>query len=214
MNRVLVICTTHREAGIANAAALQAILEHIRPEVIFLELPRSEFDKYVGRISPYFELTVASRYRLIHPVALVPVDSPTPNEVRQIPDFLFETVEGASPEYCGLRYCHAQHVRARGFDFLNSEESDTLLSAANKVMQSTVEGIGDRKLREYLVAWRDLHEHRESAMIQNVEDYSAKNLFNTGVLLVGAEHRQAMIKKSRTRAGEAMPAVEWGFLGA
>jgi hypothetical protein len=44
MTRISLIGTVHGESGRANVSALVAILERIRPEVIFLELPTDAFE--------------------------------------------------------------------------------------------------------------------------------------------------------------------------
>jgi hypothetical protein len=48
MRRVSVVFTEHAESGLANASGLLAILERIRPEVIFLECPPAAFDNYLN----------------------------------------------------------------------------------------------------------------------------------------------------------------------
>src|SRR5688572_17271612 len=80
MKRVSLVCTVHRETGLANVSELHSLLERIRPEVIFLELPPADFDDYIVGTRRTLESTSASRYRAIHPVELVPVDLPTPGD--------------------------------------------------------------------------------------------------------------------------------------
>src|SRR5947208_862674 len=46
MNSVSLVGTVHDEFGRANVSELRAILERIRPEVIFLEVPLAAFDDY------------------------------------------------------------------------------------------------------------------------------------------------------------------------
>lgn len=46
MNCVSLVGTVHDELGRVNASELCAILERIRPEVIFLEVPLAAFDDY------------------------------------------------------------------------------------------------------------------------------------------------------------------------
>ena len=94
MTRVLVVCTVHRETGLANVSELQAILERIGPEVIFLELPSADGDRYLDGIRGTPESIAASRYRALHPVAVVPVDVPAPgDEFKRQVDTLFDSIE-------------------------------------------------------------------------------------------------------------------------
>src|SRR5882672_10709752 len=154
MTRVLVVCTIHREAGFANVTRLQAILERIRPEVVFLELPSADFDAYLDGTRGTLESIAANRYRAIHPVALVPVDLPAPgDEFRRDADHLFDRIEEASPEYNELNCLNNQYVSAGGFDYLNSASSGTLWSAIQRAMRTTVEKLGDRRVLDLYALW-------------------------------------------------------------
>ena len=79
MNSVSLVGTVHDELGRANVSELRAILERIRPEVIFLEVPLAAFDDYYVICSRgNLESIAVRRYRDSHQVKLVPVDRPTP----------------------------------------------------------------------------------------------------------------------------------------
>src|SRR2546430_9893774 len=80
MKRVSVVFTEHEETGLANTSGLLAILERIKPEVIFLECPPAAFVDYLNGTHAKLEPTAVNRYREIHPVDLIPVDLPTPDE--------------------------------------------------------------------------------------------------------------------------------------
>jgi hypothetical protein len=212
MKRVSLVATVHKEQGLANASELQAILERIRPEVIFLELPAADFADYFDDIRMPLEATAASRYRALYPVELVPVDLPTPgDEFRQNCDCLFDRVEEASPEYCRLHYTNSQYIWAYGFAYLNDVICSTLCSAIHEAMRTTIEELGDRRLIEIYEEWTHANELREEAMMKSVEDYSTQNPFDKGVMFVGAAHRQSIIDKSRTRCEDGMPTVQWDF---
>lgn len=214
MNRVLVVSTVHQETGLANAAALQAYLEHIRPEVIFLELSSAGLDRFLDAADGPVESTAASRYRAIHPVTLVPVDIPVPGgDFRQSINYLFERVMDASPEYCRLRYLHGQYVSAHGFPYLNSASSATLWSAIEKAMRAAIETLGDPKLAELYGLWTNANARRETGMMNSIVDHATQNPFNTGVFLVGLAHQQSIRQKSRLGRGEGLPTVQWDFEG-
>jgi transposase len=58
------VCTVHQETGRATVAELHAILEHIRPEVIFLEAPPEAFDDfYQNGSQENLESTAVRQYR-------------------------------------------------------------------------------------------------------------------------------------------------------
>ena len=214
MKRVLVVCTVHRETGLANVTELQAILERIRPEVVFLELPSADFDGYLDGTHGTLESIAASRYRAIHPVALVPVDLPAPgDEFKRNIDHLFDRIEEASSEYNGLNSLNSQSVSAYGFAYLNSASSSTIWSAIQQAMRTTIDELGDRRLVDLYALWADANDRREMAMMKSIEDYARQNPFNTGVLLVGLAHRQSIIDKSRMGYRHGLPRVQWDFEG-
>jgi hypothetical protein len=69
--RVWLVGTVHEEQGLARVSGLQSILERIRPEVIFLEIPPAAWDAYLNGIRSNLESTAARRYREGHNAALV-----------------------------------------------------------------------------------------------------------------------------------------------
>jgi len=214
MKRVLVVCTVHRETGLANVTELQAILERIRPEVVFLELPSADFDGYLDGTRETLESIAATRYRAIHPVALVPVDLPAPgDEFKRNIDYLFDRIEDASSEYRRLSFLNSQSVSAYGFAYLNSASSSTRWSAIQQAMRTTIDVLRDRRLVDLYTLWAHANDRREVAMINSIEDYAMQNPFNTGVLLVGLAHRQSIIDKSRLGYRDGLPRVRWDFEG-
>lgn len=44
--RVTLVATVHEESGLANVSELCAILDRIRPEVIFMEIPPLDFPDF------------------------------------------------------------------------------------------------------------------------------------------------------------------------
>ena len=214
MKRVSVVGIVHDEIGLANIPELHAILERIRPDVIFLEIPSAAFDDFVDGRRWNLESSAARRYRDLHRVELIPVDLPTPDEefFRNI-RYLNETIKRTSSVCSRLLYRDRQYVSAHGFAYLNSEHCSTLWSDFYGAMLAKIEELDDHGLLEIYETWRHTNELRDKAMMKCVEDYSTQSPFDTGVLLVGAAHRQSLIDKSRTGYGDGMPSVQWDFDG-
>ena len=61
MKRVSVVGTRHEEKGRGNSSDLLAILERIKPEVIFLECPPAAFDAYFNGDPGNLEAIAVSR---------------------------------------------------------------------------------------------------------------------------------------------------------
>jgi hypothetical protein len=214
MKRVFVVGIVHDEIGLANVSELHAILEHIRPDVIFLEIPPAAFDDFVGGRRWNLESSAARQYRDLHRVELIPVDLPTPDEefFRDV-RYLNDTIKRTSSVCSRLFYRDSQYIRAHGFAYLNSEHCSTLWSDLYAAMLAKIRELDDHRLLEIYETWRHNSELRDKAMMKCVEDYSTQSPFDTGVLLVGAAHRQSMIDKARTGYGDGMPTVRWGFDG-
>ena len=214
--RVQVVCTMHGETGFAKVSELQEILERIRPDVVFLELPSVGFDAYLSGTRQIPESVAASRYRAIHPaVALVPVDGPPPGDGDR-PRFeqLFDRIDAANAKYVELNYLHGQRASEGGFHYLNSASSDALWSAIRQAERATVESLRDPGLVKLYAWWIDTHDHREREMMKNIVDYAKRRPFKAGVLLVGSAHKQGLVDKARLGRGEVPPTVEWCFEGA
>jgi hypothetical protein len=80
MNCVSLVGTVHKEIGQASVSGLCAILEYIRPEVIFVEVPPAVFDnELVVQVRGEYDLESKAirQYRTSRQVKLVPVDLPT-----------------------------------------------------------------------------------------------------------------------------------------
>src|SRR5436190_6403816 len=143
MKRVSLVGTVHKERGLASASALLAILERLRPEVLFLEAPSDASGDYLDATGKELESAAVNRYRDIHRADLVPVDLPIPDaELFQFlsdNEYLFKTIERRSPEYCRLLDEYSQEVRAHGFVYLNSERCSTHWSKVREAARAAIE---------------------------------------------------------------------------
>jgi len=172
MKRIAVVGTVHEEKGLANVPALLAILERIKPELIFLEIPSAALDDYLTGSRSNLESAAVSRYRAEHVVVLVPVDLPTPEA-----DFftnnrdLFERIERTSPDYCRLVDWHSQYVRAHGFAYLNSEHCRDLFSQLRQATDSAIESLADQRLAELYDLWIRTNTLRDKTMMRNIENH-------------------------------------------
>src|SRR6266850_2448378 len=113
MKRVWLVGTVHEEQGVATVSELLELLDRLRPEVIFLEIPPSAFEDHVDGSRTNLESIAARRYNALHSVDLVPVDLPTPEDAFFAnSQHLYDRIENASPEYRRLLDWHRQHVIA------------------------------------------------------------------------------------------------------
>src|ERR1043166_5752068 len=217
MKRLSLVGTVHEEMGLANASALLAILEWIKPEVLFLEAPSEASGDYLNATGKELESAAVSRYREIQLVDTVPVDLPIPDaELFQFlgdNEYLFKTIERRSPEYCRLVDEDSQEVREHGFAYLNSERCGTIGSKVHEAARAAIEELAYPRLSELYERWIGFNQRREKHMMKSIEDYCRKTTFSNGVFLVGAAHRQSLIGKSREQRGADSSVIQWDFAG-
>jgi hypothetical protein len=128
MNCVSLVCTVHEETGLVSVSELNAILERIRPEVIFLEAPAEPFDAFdLICMQDNLESKGVRQYRERHQVKLVALDLPTPSaEFFSNYEELRRRVRRVSPEYRRLMQSDDDCIREYGFVYLNSEDCGEL----------------------------------------------------------------------------------------
>lgn len=213
MNCVSLVFTVHEEIGLANAAELYAILERIRPDVVFLEVPPAAVDDFYKTFKRHnLESNAVRRYQESHQLELVPVDLPTPErEFFENAECMRMRIREASAEYRQLIAQDAAYARRYGFAYLNSEYSSKLCCDIYKEMVSTLQKLDDSKLTEIHASLSEMLELRENAMMKNINEYCRKNTFHMGVFLVGASHRQPFIDKLKEQSAQAATRTLWEF---
>jgi hypothetical protein len=210
---ISLVFTVHEERGLANVSELCAILERIRPEVIFLEIPPDAFDQFFNTCTRNnLESTAVRLYREINSVELVPVDLPAPDD-RFFSDYadLQERVENKSHDSRRLLTWYKNYVRDYGFAYLNSEHCSNMWSEIYSDELATIQTLGDQRLTKIAELWSRTIELREIEMMRNIRHYCRNMSFERGAFLIGAAHRQSIINKSHQNAGDTQDNVHWDF---
>ena len=208
----MVVCSVHKEVGVATAAELLWLLERLRPDVLFLEHSSADISAFLDGSCGTLESAAVMRYRNAHAVELVPVDVPVQvAEFKQKADDLFDRIDEASPKFCQLNLENFQYTANGGLAYLNSSINAYLESEIQREMRATVDALGDPDLAELYALWTRVHDLRETAMLGGVEAFARKTSFRKGVLLVGAGHRQALFDKSHLPRSDGRFVVTWDF---
>jgi len=213
MKCISLVCTVHEENGLANVSGLYAILERIRPEVIFIEAPPDALDQFLAVCTNNkLESASVSRYRENSIVELVPVDLPTPKS-RFFSDYRYlqETIEGKSPDSRRLIMWNKNYVRDHGFAYLNSEHCSKMWSEIYADERAVIGKIKDQRLTEIFEIWNKTIELRENEMMKNILKYCDENSFERGLFLIGAAHRQSIIEKSKEWSEKYPNPIQWDF---
>jgi len=213
MKCISLVCTVHEENGLANVSGLYAILERIRPEVIFIEAPPDALDQFLAACTNNkLESASVRLYRENNIVELVPVDLPTPNS-RFFSDYRYlqERIEGKNPDSRRLIMWNKNYIRDYGFSYLNSEHCNKMWAEIHADERAIIGEIKDQKLTEIYEIWNKTIELRDNEMMKNILKYCGENTFERGAFLIGAAHRQSIIEKSKEWSEKYPNIIQWDF---
>ena len=214
MHKITLVCSGHRESGLCNAEELLKILRAIEPEAVFEEIRPSEFDFYYthGSVEAH-AITKYREFKLFQPVPVDRYDMPENllAEIKRDFDCVIDCVAQATQEYRLLNEENDNSVRRYGFQYLNSVAFATMTARMSEIEDETISKTGDQGLIRGLERWRQLIERRELEMVGNIYEYCRKNVFDTGVFLVGAAHKMGIAKEIEKYASTEADLIDWNF---
>jgi hypothetical protein len=212
MRNVTVLFSYHIEIGNCNSIELYKIICSINPEIIFEELDIDGFNDHYGLNGAYSTETKAI-YQFIQNknIKHIPVDTYdmgyfTKDENKYMNDIVCRN----SGEYRKSISELLELVNMNGYEFLNSDECGTLLSEVQNIENEIQKQLNDKKLKEIYKNWIEINNERENEIIKNIYDYCKNNVFNKGLLITGAEHREALINKIRNNENKDMN-INWDY---
>lgn len=213
MKRISLVCTVHEERGLANVSNLHAILEHLEPDIIFLEVPPEAYNYYYIACSQQnLESKAVIQYRQNRQVELVPIDLPTPDEdFFRNNRYLFERIEGNSADYRRLMDWYRNYVFDYGFAYLNCDDYGKHHSELNDQIITTIKKIDDKRITELYELWSNTNEHRDNEMMKKIYKYCRENTFKKAAFLIGAAHRQSITEKSRKQDELSLEKIQWNY---
>lgn len=208
--RISLIGTYHLERGTVTVPALLAILEHIQPEVVFAEVPRTHIDEWRNGTLGTVESKAVARYADTRSIEVVSVDSPVPEEsfFRAWKEVV-RNIERTSPTFRFLMDRNTHRTHEEGFAYLNSVECIQAWDDIRCEQLETIEYIGISSIRDTYLQVREWHETRELEMLANIRSYCASAARTSGVFLVGASHRGPLIEKIRATVETTISCIEW-----
>lgn len=207
------VCTVHEEKGLANVTNLHSILEHLEPDVIFLEVPPEAYNNYYIACSQQnLESKAVIQYRQNHKVELVPIDLPTPDKnFFENNRYLFERIEDNSAGFCRLIDRSKKFVFEHGFSYLNCDDYGKYHAELNNQITAAIKKIDDKRITELYELWINTNEHRDIEMMKRIYKHCRGNIFKKAVFLVGAAHRQSIIAKSKKQAEHSQDEILWDY---
>jgi hypothetical protein len=208
--RISLVGTVHASSDLASIGELQAILDRVRPKVIFAEIPVTHVGRYRDGSHGTLESTVVARYLASHQADVEPVDLAKPEQkFFDDAEDMFRAVSRTNPDYRRLIDRNSAEIQAGGFHYLNSDECVQAWADIYREVLATIEWIGDHRLRQIYELWKDTNERRDQEMMRHIVLYSGRNAMARGVFLVGAAHRKSIIDKAFAGSGTGAPRIEW-----
>jgi hypothetical protein len=217
MPEIVLLASVHAENGRCSASELARILELIRPDVLFQEIPYLKFwernDSFHRGI---LEIKAICEYLKHRPVFHVPVDTVDHSSFEQTKfDQVIREVSRTGSELGAVLHQQIYLERDKGFEYLNSRLSDRMLRQSDFVITKALQKLDDAKLTSAYDDWKSYNSKREEAMITNVYEYCRLNDFKKGVFLFGSAHRQGLIAKiqmiKKTQEVRVTWKLDWGY---
>ncbi len=123
MYNITLISTRHDDIGECNSFALWQILEDLRPQVIFLELPSSYLSKSYIDTTNKLEINAVRRYINVHKSIIVAVDiddipQTLIGEYNRVIDEL-KKLEGPNGDFYNSVSTNKRNAAMYGFKYLN-----------------------------------------------------------------------------------------------
>jgi hypothetical protein len=79
------------------------------------------------------------------------------------------------------------------------------------IEEETISSAGNPELVRALAAWRQVMRGRETAMVDNIYRFCRENIFDTGVFLVGAAHRNGIVRAIEELSHADADFIEWNL---
>ena len=197
MNNITLICSSHVEYENCNPIELFKIIEIIKPEIIFEEIPYDRYDKYYKYKSAYTLETDAinmylEKYNVIH----IPVDTyEFSDEIQGKINFMYKTISENNSDYTKLVKKQFLATIQNGFSFLNSDLFDDLIEEIHSIEKNTLKLINDNELFNIYNKWMEITNSRENEILNNIYKYSKEKEYNNAILVIGAEHGKSILNK-------------------
>ncbi len=217
MHKITLVCSVHRENGHCNAEELLKILREIEPDAVFEEIRPSDFASYYKHgTKSSLESQAIAKYREFKLFQQVPVDRyDMPEnllaEIKRDFDCVLDCVARASQEYRLLDEENDKSAYQYGFSYLNSVAFVTKTARMSEIEETIIRGTDDQHLIRGLERLRHCIQRREREMVGNIYEYCRKNVFDSGVFLVGAAHKTGIVKEIEEYASTEADLINWKF---
>jgi len=194
MHTITLLSSCHGNFGLCNPLELYKIIENIKPDVIFEELDLETFDYVYKQSYPSANESIAiSRYLQTNRTKHFPVDTFDFDDFPMDDKAIMDNTFGENQDFKKLVYMQYKLMEEKGYLFLNSKICSEIVYEIQRMENLLQQQLNNEKISSTYKAWVELCNNRERTMIENIYKYCKANLFNTGLLITGAEHRNSLI---------------------
>jgi len=214
MNNITLFFTKHGENGNCNITELYNIIVNLKPNVIFEEIPPSQFEEYYKYLTKEkLESSAIKLYSLEHDIKQIPVDLDIimPQSFWDKNRYMFELIEKRNKEFCLLCDYDSLYSRQYGFNYLNSIYCVNNNKERYKEMEATLKILDKKYLYESFEEWNNIIDKRENEMINNIYGYCKNNIFDKGIFFIGAAHRESIINKIKKYSEIKDNKINWNY---
>jgi len=211
---ITLLCTRHTELGKCNSNELYNIIELIKPEIIFEELPTHIYNQCYNENmhDKLLEQKAIKQYLKKQLIQHIPVDTlKIPNSYYIECELKLKQIFQRNIEYMKLLKIQSSFVEQDGFKFLNSNQSSSFFEKIHLLEEKIIKNTNDEKLKYLFKLRTDTDDNRENEILKNIYDYSKNNKYNKALMLSGALHREALIKKINEYNGREELKLSWVF---
>jgi hypothetical protein len=216
MYNINLICTGHTENGKCNSTELLKIIEIIKPEVVFEELPVSIFNECYNENMHdlLIEQKAIKQYKNKNEIKHIPVDTyKSPNFPCEDCGSALSQIFKLDREYYKTLCEHHNLIKMYGLQYLNSEQSDICLEKIIKQEIIIIKRLNSKKMSDLYKLRIDIDDKREDEILNNIYNYSKKQNYNNAIMFTGASHRKSILRKIDEHYGKEEVKLNWIFDG-
>ncbi|MDH5232795.1 MAG: hypothetical protein OEY38_22285 [Gammaproteobacteria bacterium] len=98
-----------------------------------------------------------------------------------------------------------------GFSYLNSDQASKDHSELSSEDFKIIQKINDPIITERYEFWLKMNLNCEKKMINQVYNYSTENIFQRAAFLIGAGHRESIIRTTKELSNDFLSNIEWRY---
>ena len=216
---ITIIFSIHQNLGKANSDELYNIIEGIKPDVIFEEIPQSSYHfRYVLRRYRSLENIAIDNYIQMHNIPHIGVDmEDIPKDEYFSEDYrnLYNKIERLNDHNSIILKESMEEINKSttedGFYFLNSSKSSELYSKVGLALDDGIRKLNNPNANKIIKEWHNITDHRENEMINNIYEYAQQNEFNQAVFTIGAYHCNSLLNKIEQYQKKVNNTLTWNL---